>query len=208
MKLRRITANFTNFNTSRVRGVARINKLILVAVLAVAAVFAASRIGSTQSSAQVSGRLSVTHPRDTFEVGREFSFPVRDSEDNIVGHLKLKIEEAELRDELIINGEVARSVKGRTFLIINLKVTNDLDRALRSVPLLSYLRLSVNGAEGERAAPGIHSLGEERVLRVDPISTKETRVGFPVNETDRDFVLFVGEVNGEKERLELDLSYN
>jgi hypothetical protein len=42
-------------------------------------------------------------------------------------------------------------------------------------------------------------------VEVQAISTKFTRVGFPINENDSDLKLRVGEIEGEKETIPLEL---
>jgi hypothetical protein len=145
-------------------------------------------------------RAIVSGAKASNEVNKDFGFPVNDSSGKEITRLKFKLQNAELRDEIIVNGKRATSVKGRTFLILTLKITNDSDNSLQ-IHVSDYFRLTVNGQNGEFMAPEIHS---DPVL-VQSISTKSTRVGFPINDTDKDKVLWVGEIKGEKQRVDLSI---
>jgi hypothetical protein len=59
----------------------------------------------------------------------------------------------------------------------------------------------VNGNTSELLAPDIHN----DPVEVQAISTKPTRVGFPINDTDKKLTLFIGEINGQKDKVELGL---
>jgi len=124
---------------------------------------------------------------------------LRDENGEVVSSFKYLIENAELRDEIIVKGQKATAIKGRDFLILTLKLQNDLDDSIE-VSTKDYLRLSVNGNEDEWLAPDIHN----DPVEVQAISVKNTRLGFPVNENDTNLVLQVGEINGEKEKVEIN----
>jgi len=147
-------------------------------------------------------RISVAPPVDRMELGHERSFPLHDANGDNVSSIKYEVESAELRNELIVQGRKAGSVKGRTFLVLNVKLTNEFEQGIK-VNSRDYVRLSVNGNADEWLAPDIHS----DPVDVQAISTKRTKVAFPVNETDGSFKLRIGEINGEKEIVDLELTY-
>ncbi|KKQ25627.1 MAG: hypothetical protein US62_C0004G0020 [Candidatus Woesebacteria bacterium GW2011_GWA1_37_8] len=143
---------------------------------------------------------SINAPLVTKEIKREFSFPLRNSKKEEVSTLKFSIETVEIRNEILVKGQRAQAVSGREFLIINLKVTNNFSNAIQ-LSTKDYVRLAVNGNENEWLAPDIHN----DPVEVQADSTKYTRVGFPVNSTDKDFILRVGEINGSKETIKLEI---
>jgi hypothetical protein len=110
------------------------------------------------------------------------------------------IQNANLQDSFIYQGKMAEAVKGRTFLIFNLKLTNPYDKSIQ-INARDYIRVRVNGT-GEQLAPEIHN----DPVQVDANATKYTRVGLPINDTDKDIEMLVGEINGPKQAIKLSLS--
>jgi len=157
--------------------------------------------GRGSAKEEVAGsKIEVQEARASQEVNKEFSFPLRNGKGEEVSRVKFTVDKAEIRDELIVKGKKATSVKGRTFLVLNVKVKNEYEKSIE-VNTRDYIRLSVNGNEEDWLAPDIHN----DPVEVQAISTKYTRVGFAINETDKKYVLRVGEIDGEKERYELTL---
>lgn len=178
-------------------------KILLIAIVIVLAAIVFFRTTSRGSVAGDSTRVDLQEARDTQELNKEIEFPIKDSKGVEQGKLKFTITTAEIRDELVVQGKRRGSVEGRTFLVLNLKVSNPFEKAVE-VNTRNYVRLSVNGNENEWLAPDLHN----DPVEVQAISTKLTRVAFPINESDKNFVLQIGEIQGEKQRQELDLSIN
>lgn len=173
---------------------------VVVAVLLV--IFVGSKlIKNTQSEETQDNRVEVKGAVSMTEVGKEFEFPLNNSDGEEISKIKYEIERAELRDEIITEGKRATAVKGRLFLILVLKITNQYEKSIK-INTRDYVRLSVNGSEGELLAPETHN----DPVEIQAISTKYTRVGFIVNDTDKDFVLHVGQIKGDKERVNLDFN--
>ena len=137
-------------------------------------------------------------PIATLTLNREFAFPLKDTKGKELSKLKYVIESADLRDEIIVKGQRMVAVKGRRFLILTIKLTNDYNKALE-VSVRDYVRLSIGGNEQELLAADIHIYP----VSIQPISTKSTRLGFPINDTDQNLVILIGEINGDKEKVPL-----
>lgn len=159
----------------------------------------ANVIGQTNSNT-LDTRTDVQSAKATAAINRDFIFDVKNDTGVSEGKIKYTFDNAEIRNEIVIKGEKATAVKGRTFLIINLKLKNDENHKI-VFNSRDYVRLSVNGKTQEWLAPDIHN----DPLEVQAISTKLTRLGFPINDTDRDIKLQVGEVDGEKTIINLNL---
>jgi hypothetical protein len=114
--------------------------------------------------------------------------------------LTFTVESAEKRNEILVQGKKATAVDGRTFLILNIKINNPNDQGIK-INTRDFFRLAVNGNQNEWLAPDIHN----DPVEVQAISTKFTRVGFPVNLTDANLLLQVGQINGNKQQLPLSL---
>jgi len=134
----------------------------------------------------------------TKTINKEMEFPIRDNKGNVVSTLKYKIETVGLYDSIIVKGQRARAVQGRTFLILNLKLINQYTQAIE-IKTSDYVRLSVNN-KNESVAPDVHN----DPVSVQPISTKYTRIGFAINESDKNLALRIGEIKGKKETIKFN----
>lgn len=155
------------------------------------------RLGSKSTSNQ-DQRIEVLGAKAAIVLNKEFEFPLRDQKGKEVSKIKFNFENAEKRDEIIVKGQRATAVKGRTFLILTLKITNAHNQAIE-IDTKDYVRLTVNNNENEKLAPDIHN----DPVQVQADSTKFTRVGFPINDIDKDLALYIGEIQGEKQKVEL-----
>jgi len=170
---------------------------VLLLVVIVAGIIAIVT-GILPSKAATDARIVLRGPLATVSLNSEFSFPLKDADGKEVSRFKYIIETAELRDEIIVKGSRMVAIKGRVFLILTIKLTNDYSRALE-INVRDYVRLVRAGNEQELLAADIHS----DPVSIQAISTKYTRIGFPIYDTDRNVTLFIGEINGDKERVPL-----
>lgn len=157
-------------------------------------------VKALKTSGSNASRVQIQGAKATQDLEKEFTFPLKNSEGEEISKIRFVVERAELRDEIIVKGKRATSVKGRTFLIFNLKITNEHNRAIE-MNTRDYIRLSVNANTEEWLAPDIHN----DPVEIQPISTKYTRVGFAINDSDDKLNLRVGEINGQKEEIVLSL---
>jgi hypothetical protein len=176
--------------------------IIVILIVVLVAYFAINKLTKSQTGT-VAGtndqRIDIQKAKATEQVNREFLFPLKDANGKVVSKLKYTIQSAELRDEIIIKGQKATAVQGRTFLILNLKITNDYNKSVQ-INARDYIRLISNNSS-EKLAPDIHN----DPVEVQAISTKLTRVGFPISDTDINLALQVGEIDGKKDLIKLNL---
>ena len=193
--MKSVSNGFNNFNKRKAKKLLMLFIPLLVIVILVTAAVQAFR-GSDQSGATVLSSNSDDTAEATYEINKNFDFPLIDTNEKKIGTFAYTIQNAELRNEIIVKGQRASSVPGRVFLIFNLQLKNTLKQGLE-INSRDYVRLSVNGDKENLLAPEIHN----DPVEVQAISTKFTRLGFAINDTDRDLVLIVGEIDGEKQEI-------
>ena len=200
VQLNRITEQLRNVRFPKFNK-KNIFKYVLPVLLVLVAVFIVRQALSPRPFTSTSGVISVsdTKPLATMTINREFKFPLRDEKGKELGKLSYTIKDAELRKQIIVKGKRATAVDGRIFLIINLKIVNDLNQG-REVNSRDYIRVTVNGNTKELFAPDIHN----DPVEVQAISTKNTRLGLAINESDKNIEIRVGEINGEKQNIKLE----
>lgn len=173
--------------------------LIAVIILAVGFLFIKfNPFASNRIQPAANNKAVLKDALKTLPLNKEFKFPLKDDKNETVGEIKYIIENAELRDEIIIKGRKAYAVQGRVFLILNLKIVNESNKTI-SMSTKDYARLFVNNNEKEPLSPSIHN---DPVV-VDAISVKPTRIGFAINSSDQDIKLKIGEIKGEKTIVEI-----
>lgn len=177
--------------------------LIGIAVIVVVVVLLVKFNTFSGGSSAVAGasKTAIKDAIATQDLNREFKFPLKNEKSETLGEIKYVIENAEIRDEIVVKGKKASAVSGRTFMILNLKITNDTNQTI-SMNTKDYVRLFVNGNDNEPLSPSIHN---DPVV-VDAISVKPTRIGFAINETDTQLKLKIGEIQGEKQEVVLELN--
>lgn len=153
------------------------------------------------SPASNNSNQTLNKPLAEQPVNQEFSFALKNQAGEEVGRLRYIIEKAELRNEILVQGKKATALPGRAFLLFNIKIENPINQGIK-LNTRDYLRLTSIGGSGEWLAPEIHN----DPVEVQAISTKYTRVGFPVDSNYSEFILQVGELNGEKTQVPLTFS--
>lgn len=173
--------------------------LIIVGVIVISAVIILFKNTQT-TTASVSNSDKPAAPAIISKqvLNKEFNFPIKDNNNKEISKIKYLIQSASLQDEILVKGQRARAIQGRTFLILDLKITNTYNQGIQ-INSKDYVRLSVNGESEELVAADIHN----DPVEVQAISTKQTRIGFPINETDEKLELKVGEINGKKETVKI-----
>ncbi len=192
-------------NNSSIKSRKKINPkkvlpLLILVVFIGSALYIFGRIASAAAPRSGSGdnRVSVSGPKATQSLGKEFKFPLTDSKGKTLTEIKFTLDNVELRDEIVVKGKLATAVQGRTFLILTLKIASDYTKGLQ-INSKDYFRLTVNNNKSDLLAPDINN---DPVI-VEPTSTKFTRVGWAINDSDSQLNLLVGEISGEKTSINL-----
>ncbi len=178
----------------------RIKKLIPLFLLLLILVAVVLVTGKTIVSSMKAkdDRVTIKPARATQSINKELSFPIKDDKGTEITKLKYVIESAELRDEILVQGQRALAVKGKGFLILNIKITNSYTKPI-DMNVRDYVRLVINGNDKEMIAADIHN----DPVTIQALSTKTSRLGFPISDSDKKLILQVGELNGEKKSINL-----
>lgn len=159
--------------------------------------FFIGRVSSTPLPTANAIQQSSENPRETQAINKSFSFPVRDGSNKVITNFSYVIQSANIVDQIVVKGQIATAVKGKTFLVITLRLDNPSNQSIEA-NTRDYIRLTANN-NNEALAPEVYN----DPVEVQAISTKLTRLGFPINTTDKKLVLHVGEINGEKTNIPL-----
>jgi hypothetical protein len=165
-----------------------VKKIALILVILVVIIFIGSRVFAKKSSTNKPS-VQGTSAQKTQTINKDFVF----------NNLKFTVGNASLNNQIVIEGQNATAIAGRTFLIVTLKIANDANQSIQ-MNTRDYVRLSVNKDESTWLAPDIHN----DPVEVQAISTKFTRVGFAINNADNNLVLQIGEIKGDKQKIALN----
>jgi hypothetical protein len=173
--------------------------VVAAVIIATAGIAASLSLSKNNSPVKASGDGKPAAPivKAKKDINKDFYFKFGNGKPT--KQITYSIESAELEDEIIVNGQRLKSVSGKTFLIVDLKITNDTNQGIQ-INTRDYVRLSVKGKTEEWTAPDIHN----DPVEVQAISTKSTRLGFPVSESDKNFILRIGEISGQKTDVEIN----
>jgi hypothetical protein len=113
--------------------------------------------------------------------------------------IKFSIDTVEKTDQVLVKDQVFTAKNNKMFLIVNLQLKNDATSALNILPG-DLVRLSYGSSPDNKFAPDLHN----NLVLVSAISTKTDRVGFVIPNDVRSFKIFVGELEGKKEEINVD----
>lgn len=150
---------------------------------------------STATSRQIEAPVS-------FEtLNKTFQFPLRDKNNVQISTFTYTILDAELTDEIVINGQKYHPIEGKTFLVLDLQITNNYTQSVTMQPR-DFVRVTTNNSE-ERLAPDIYN----DPVDVQAISTKPTKLALAIDTNSKDIKLQVGEIMGNKTTIPLTIKY-
>ncbi len=170
--------------------------LVLIVFVIGAFIFQSIKARSAQTSS--GSATTKAYVKESRPINKTFTFPLTDTEGKKIGEFTYEVQKAELRNEIFIKGQRATSLPNREFLVVDLKLKNNLDSGLE-INSRDYIRLSVNNSKQELLAPEIHN----DPVEVQAVSTKFTRLGFTTNTSDKNLLLIIGEIGGKKQEIPL-----
>jgi len=107
--------------------------------------------------------------------------------------MKITLTNANITNQILIQGKRAKTREGKLFLIINMEINNNEPFVVYSFPV-DLVRLA---REDKKFAPSVH----QGRVEVRPSSTKISNVGFVIDEGEKNFTLELGEISETKETI-------
>lgn len=160
--------------------------LVLVLAIGVNNVFAKKPSNSSPKSLLV-------------KVDKSYDFPALNNQGKTTSYkIKFKIVSAEKTNQVLVNDKVFTAKNNKLFLILNLELKNDVTQQLNLFPG-DLVRMTYHNNEENKFAADLHN----NLVAIAPISTKLDRLGFVVPDNVKDFKLYVGELEGKKEMIEV-----
>lgn len=181
------------------RSIKRNHFMYAIMILIILGAFVAGRYFAPGSFGSRDDRADAPTPIATQVLNKKFEFPLKDDSGREVARISYLLESANLQDAFIYQGKLAKAVKGRTFVIFNLKITNPYSKTIE-INAKDYIRVKANRSS-EQLAPEIHN----DPVQIQANSTKYTRIGLPINDSDKNLVVLIGELQGSKQTVNLDL---
>ena len=147
---------------------------------------------------QIAGSQANINSQQTSISGGKFDVPIRDSEGNETGSpLRVNTINIERTEEVLYQGKPLISKEGKDFLVINLEVENSTDNRLTVRPIDFY---RITDDSGKSYAADIQT----EAVKVEPQSSKKTRVIYIIGDSQRNIKLSIGEIRGDnKETIEI-----
>lgn len=179
----------------------KFKKLVLLGVAIIVAllvIFTLKNILANQGNQTADSRVSLREAKAKVDINKNFSFPLKDQKGEEVSRIEYSIIDAQLQDQIVSKGKSYTTVKGRTILVLNIKITNQYDKSIE-INTRDYIRLVV-GDSKELLAADIHN---DSVM-IQAISTKYTRLGFPIYDSDKNLKILVGEIGTKKEEVAIN----
>lgn len=153
-------------------------------------------IVKTGSSQKVIVEQKASATKATARVGKSFKFPAARVGKKGEEEVTFTIVSAELKDEIKVKGTPSRAESGKLFLVLRFEIENNTSERL-SLTSSDFIRLLRE--EEKKFAPDFHNA----TIIVDPLSIRKDLVSFIILQNERNFTFSVGELEGEKETVEI-----
>lgn len=170
-------------------------KRFVIGIVIVLAIFTFVNVSAKKSNGSTSGAKT-----QTVNIDRNFEFPaINNLAKKVPDKIKVRIKGVEKTNQVLVKDQVFTAKNNKLFLIVNLDLRSDSTLPLNIIPG-DLVRLSVEGDKDTRYAPDLHN----NLVQVAAISTKVDRVGFVIPDMSKNFILYIGEIEGEKQEISLN----
>lgn len=143
-----------------------------------------------------SGDSEPAKPLKETELDRAFTFNAQRQDGAGTEGIQFTIFEAELKDEIKVQGEPRKAGKDKAYLLLRLELNNETTNRLKFTSADHVRRIS---EENKKYAPDYHN----GTVTLDPISVRNDLMSFLVDKETELFIFQVGELEGEKENVEV-----
>jgi hypothetical protein len=131
------------------------------------------------------------------DIGKAYQVTARTKSGKLTdGEFKITITNAHYSDSLLVQGKTARPVKGKRFLVVEMEIENPYKVPLYAFPvdIFRFIR-----EDETKFAPSVH----QGAVEIRPQATKKSNVAFVIEPGDKEFKIEVGDLNKDKEVLEI-----
>jgi len=198
IKLPKIKINFSgNKIKELVRGRKKIVGFVLVVLVVGAGVVAWKAKSNNDGIAQGASEQTNVNSGGVVNINKSIEIAIRTKDGKETGEkLKVTIATMEQAKEILIQGKPAKAKDGKAFLLITMEIENPTKKQLTVKPI-DMVRM-VN-SEGKTLAAEVHN----NEVTSEPVSIKKTRIGYVINEAEKNFKFLIGEVRGTQEPIEV-----
>lgn len=172
-------------------------KLFLVLIVVFAGYQILVRPRLSQSQPVVETPLPAKPAKATAEINKSFNFEAIVVQGKGTEEVVFTVASAELKDQIKVKGEPRGVSKGDQYLLLRLEIENETTDKLALTPS-DFIRLL--DEEDKKYAPDFHNA----VVIIDPLSVRKDLVSFIVDAKLKSFKLLVGELEEEKETVEIN----
>lgn len=156
---------------------------------------------NSKAKSQENPKAIVTSPQKRVELNRDFEFAIQVINDqgnftNKTKKIKFILTDAELKKEIKLKGESKEANEGQLYLILRIELQNDTSDRLAIISN-KYIRLT--DPNSKKYSPDFHNA----MIAIDPLSVRRDLVAYIVNADTKTFTFQVGELEGEKQPIEI-----
>ncbi|GEM_PF-1667011 len=174
--------------------------LVIIGCLVVIAAVGIFAFTKSKSSKNSSGSaVSNVSVLASASIAKDVNVPIRDKNGKEVGqNLKVKFTTADRAKKILFQGRPLSSRQGKAFVVINIEIDNPTKDRL-TVRAVDFIRLVAS--DGKNFAPDIQT----DAIKVEPLSSKNTRTIFIIEDSLKKVKFLIGEINGNRETVEITI---
>lgn len=178
----------------------RYNKKVLFSLIAFIVIVVLGftllgRGGSKTKKGSQQSQVQSSNAKATVDINKDFEFKAVNVKKERKS-VRLTLLSAERKDEIKVKGETRTLPKGEDYLLLRLEIDNTTSEKLAITPS-DLIRLE--DENGKLFAPDYHN----GAIVLEPLSVKRDLVSFMTTAKDKQFSLRIGELDGEKEKIDI-----